>query len=578
MNSLNQYELFKRYTDDNRKPFNHKLVERSDDENINAIIDIIKSSERDRFFTLKVKNWYVLKDPIEIYNKLYQYEQNIIDRSKKKDKDKDIINPMDYIYIKDSIINLLVVEYYIKVRDEEDTLEVLIKVPRYVDKYYFKLSGNYYIPLYQIVDGSTYNNTNKTNRKVDMVTDKSLLPIPVFRYINKLITIDGEEKEVSYFVSNAFDKPISVFKFILTKYGLIETLEKSCLSGSIFLSDIEPENRNNIYVFKKNNIYVCTPKVLFDNDMTVQSLVYTIIMNINKDGLNTNILYSKTFWLRAGGAELNDETEERGYKLIESVESLYDIATYKTLRLPEEKKRDVYDVLLWLIREYVGLMKKDNLNVRLKRIRISEYIASYYGTKLTYAIHRISNMGKRIKIGTIKKYINIKPNFLINQLTKSNLVKYIDVVDDSDSFQALSYTFKGTQGIGEKKTNAISKKQKRLHPTSMYILDSSTSNKSDPGMSGMLCPYVDIYDNGYFSDYEEPNSWDEEFNKLFQSYKESLNLKEKIKLLDKLSIKHDIDDIDMIIAEENIEKSKYIIDYCSNVTSGELIEAIIIDL
>lgn len=576
-NEFNQFSLLKQYTDENRKPFNKKLIERNDDDNINALIDIIKSCERDKFFTIKLNNWYVIKDPIKIYEKLYQYEQNIINSKK---KDKDSVNPMDYIYIKDSIINLLVVEYYIKVKDEEDTLEVLIKVPKYIDKYYFKLNGNYYIPLYQIVDGSTYNNTSKSKRKVDTVTDKSLIPIPVYKYINKLNTVDGEELDVVYYVSNTFDKhrAISIFKFILTKFGFIGTLEKSNLSGAIYMTDILPEDRKDIYVFNKNNIYICTPKVLFDNDYTLQSLVYTIIMSINKSDVTLEDLYSNKFWLCSGGLELNDFSEERGNKLIESIESLYDILTYKTLRLPEDKKKDVYDVLLWLIREFHSLMLKDNLNIQIKRLRISEYIASFYGAKLTKGIHLLSNAGKKIKVNTIKKHINIKPNFLITQLTRTNLVKYINVVDDSDSFQALSYTFKGVQGIGENKMNAISESQKRLHPTSMFILDSSTSNKSDPGMSGMLCPYAEIYDNGYFSDYQEPNSWDNTFGELFQSYKESLNLKEKVKLLDSLNINHNITNEDLMIAEDNIEKDRQLIEYCSNADNGELFEAIAIDL
>ena len=38
--------------------------------------------------------------------------------------------------MKDSDINLLIVDYYLKIRDEEDTMRVYIMIPKIVDKYY----------------------------------------------------------------------------------------------------------------------------------------------------------------------------------------------------------------------------------------------------------------------------------------------------------------------------------------------------------------------------------------------------------------------------------------------------------
>ena len=448
-------------------------------------------------------------------------------------------------------------------------------VPKYVNKYYFKIYGNYYIPLYQIVDGSTYNNTGSSNRKADVVSGKPILmAMKVFKYQYVMTTISNEEVKANVFVSNVFGKSISIFKFILTKYGLLETLSVSGLSGFINITETEPEDKENLYIFTKNDIFISVPKILFDSDDTLQSLVFTIYASIIKNTKVTD-LFSHSFWLCSGGSEINAFTEERGLKLIESIEGIYDDITKSVLRLDERNKSDVYRYMLWMIKNFQSLMIKDNLDVRLKRIRISEYIASFYGVKLSTAIHQISDLGKRAKTQTIKRRINIKPNYLLTQLNRCSLVKYINVVDDSDTTQALCYTFKGNQGIGEKKSSTVSEAQKRLHPSSMYILDPSTSNKSEPGMSGMLCPYANVYEHGYLSEYEEPDNWDDVFGKLTQSYKELLGLREAIKFKDRLGIERaDTEQIDML--NQSINTVSHILNTAINAeNNSELIEAII---
>ena len=60
-----------------------------------------------------------------------------------------------------------------------------------------------------------------------------------------------------------------------------------------------------------------------------------------------------------------------------------------------------------------------------------------------------------------------------------------------------------------------------------------SSSASDPGMSGMICPLTKLYDKS-FSDYEEPNTWEEQFSKLMDEYhkvsgkKQMLDFKESV--------------------------------------------------
>ena len=58
-----------------------------------------------------------------------------------------------------------------KDRNAEDFIDVIIAVPRVVDKYYFDINGIMRSTLFQIVDGSTYNN-GTSNAKVPSITLK----------------------------------------------------------------------------------------------------------------------------------------------------------------------------------------------------------------------------------------------------------------------------------------------------------------------------------------------------------------------------------------------------------------------
>jgi hypothetical protein len=58
----------------------------------------------------------------------------------------------------------------------------------------------------------------------------------------------------------------------------------------------------------------------------------------------------------------------------------------------------------------------------------------------------------------------------------------------------------------------------------MGVLDPDASSPSDPGVNGSLTPFTTIYDNGYFSNEQEPLTWETEFNKLYNEYKQTRDL------------------------------------------------------
>ena len=210
---MNQAQFMRQFNETHRELFNPVLFERNNDDTIDVIHKILLSCEADKYYTLKLIKFDVITNYEEIYNTLRAHEES---RRRKNSKAE---NTYDFINIKDTDIILIKVVWFIRhngierietdegtkeVIDPQKNLEVLIALPRYVKNYYFRLSGNYYNTTYQIVDGSTYNNANARQSKVDTNTLKTnFSPIRIFRSFRDLVDINSKEtlKTVEYNVA-----------------------------------------------------------------------------------------------------------------------------------------------------------------------------------------------------------------------------------------------------------------------------------------------------------------------------------------------------------------------------------------
>ena len=241
-----QSEFIRQFNDRNREEFNPKLFERDNLEIINKVSDVILSCERDKYFTLKVLSIRSIMDYEEIYDTLRSHEES---RKKKGQKD----NIYDYINLKDSDIMLLEIKYLVRkngiermkiggkevnVQNPEQVLQVLIALPRFVNKYYFRLSGNYYSSTVQVVDGSTYNNSTTNNSKCDSVTLKTLfMSVRIFRMFREAIELNSKDeylyynRGVSYYNRNKYTNAIADFKQCINVPNCSEDLKDKAING-----------------------------------------------------------------------------------------------------------------------------------------------------------------------------------------------------------------------------------------------------------------------------------------------------------------------------------------------------------
>ena len=539
---MNQREMIAQIVKETRPKFNEVFFTRDEDEIITELMNVIYSCEREnQYFTIKVDSYRVVDDYDEINYILYNYYEDLT-KNKAKSKKRD--NQYGYINLNDSAIRLLIVRYYLKDRNDEDYLDVIIAVPRVVDKYYFKINGIMRSTLFQIVDGSTYNN-GTSNAKVPSITLRIIfMAVRVTRYFNSLLTTDGDDLKLTLYYSRIFNKGVPAAKYIFAKFGFYGALRFMGLEGAIYLTETDPNNLE-MYTFKiHDGAYLSTPKYLLDRNQMLQSVVVTLCGAI-VPGVAFQEYFTENYWVRSLGADFSGggnerlaavydeddnvtpDTLEKGYSILDSFESIYDISTRESIRLPLEDKETTYHVIRWIMREFNALRIKDNLDLGCKRIRFAEYIASLYAFKIARGIYRVSDMNKKASIVSLKKAIRTDPNYLLVAITKSKMVTYRNMVSDLDAMQALKYTYKGVSGLGEGSNQSIPMIYRSIHPSHIGKVDLDSSSDGNPGITGTLCPYAPIYD-GFFCDYEEPNSWETEFLATMDEYKKATNLKEAL--------------------------------------------------
>lgn len=554
-----------KFNDQHREKFNDFWFTRNDDDIIEGMKQVILSCERDKYFIIKVIGFEVIKDYEEIQKILYNYY------SMKTKNGKKVSNEYDYITLRDSDIMLLKVRYYIKLNipeskiridpktgeleKSEGELEVLIILPIYVNKYYFRILGNYYNPIFQIVDGSTYNNST-SNSKVQSITLKTqFMPIKVYKEAYDIMDIvDGTVHRCVLFTSYIFNKKTDSIKFILGRYGLYGAEEMLELNG-IYTSkgDASPMDPNVFYNFTDphHKIIVSVIKRLFDRDNVTQSFVYTILKSVKKLE-NFDDIYDPRYWNRMLGADFQSATLDKGIPVLDSFESIYDIRTKQSIKLPPEDKEDSYCILRWMMREFSFLKARDNMDISTKHPRqADEYLPAIYAMKISRGLYRISDKGKNVTFKDVVRVLDTPPNYILKNINAANLVDYVDLVNDNDAELAISYTYKGISGLGDQGSGtAVPIVYRFVHPSQLGRVDLDASSSSDPGLSGLICPMAKI-NNGSFTNYKEPNGWKQFYLETMSELRSLYGMQQAIDLKKRCGLSYDYVKEDMV--RETIE-------------------------
>ena len=527
IDKFNYRKFLADYIDKTTEPFNPEIIEKKDEDIIYHLRNVIYSIEREKpgAYSIKVQAFNVIDD--------YRQIQNLLHRLEAPDKRRDnrvSINVYDYIQMKDSAIRLVEVEYLLTCGETKEVFVNYIAVPRLVDKYYFKISGNYYSSMYQIVE-STYNNAGNNKQEMVSIRPPMQMKISIYKKINFILDIHKNKVKCTAYNSSISIKNLAL-KYILAKFGMVGAFQYMGVTDGIFVSNT-PVESEDFYCFEKNGIYISSPIYMYDNCEVIQSFIFTILSCIEKDVTMVDI-FNWDFWLvKLAGDNIKPNKKKRNNKKVDhksrgesilfSFENLYDISTKEDLKLPIEEKSDMYAILRWMLFQFNSLKMKDNTDLTMKRIRWGQYIAAEYAQGLVYKIFSISN-DRTVTVDKLRRVLSLDYMYLIKRLKSNNLLAYKNNVNDNDLILSLKYTFKGTSGIGDKKGSSVPTNLKFVKISHMGILDRDTSSNSDPGMSGLMCPYVTLYNGTHFSNKQEPSTWREELLSMKENYRQLYNV------------------------------------------------------
>lgn len=535
------------YVQNHVDDFNDQLFLRSDEAIIDQLEKIIISIQTHGLFTIKVKGFTVVDNYDDIQVILRKHYERVLKGSKKAADD----NRFNYIDLQESKIKLLIVHYETSYKNERENLDVIIEVPRVVNKFYFFLKGNYYSPMYQIVDASTYNNSSskKNSKKATITLKTNFQPIRITRFEVSVGDTDGNKYSFTSFSCFAFNKSVPAIVYLFAKYGVVKALENLGLSNYLFISSDNQSNEDICsFCSSKNDKIFINVNRYFMNNPIIQHAVVTLLNMINSS-MHFNDLYNTDIWIeRLGGGFVTQNKLQKGLTILKSFESTLDINIQEQIYLPWKYKKDMFVLLQWLLCEFNNLKMKDTMNITTKKVRCAEYIAAIYAKKLTTNIHRLSNKGKKINLKEIERTINIKPDWLIVEITKSQLVGFRNIVNDMDAFLATKFTYKGISGVGDTNgsngSRSIPNQFRLLDISNMGILDPDASSPSDPGVNGSIIPFLKLNTNGYLSDTKEPITYEQELKELSDEYKKIKGLREVIEF------KHNVLDDNNVTTED----------------------------
>ena len=391
--------------------------------------------------------------------------------------------------INDSRLSLITFYFTIRFKDEVQQIKMPIFIPKLIDGYYFILNGNRYYAVLQIVDSSTYNTR-------DSVILKSLL-MPIILKSEKLEFEDvlGNTYNIKTYLLNLFKKKTNFLYYFFASFGYDGTLDYFGYKDDveiIQLTDDYTVEENELVFPLSKSYYLRADKAKFESDKVFQSIVACLIGVFSKK-TQINKKDDIEYWkIKLGQAFTTNSNSQlaKAESVLVSFKRLLDDRTRKNLRIEEKDKEDIYALIKWMIANFDDLLRMDNLSLDNKRMRLGEYLVNGFNRRVSTNTYRILN-SKTLTMQKIVAAFNIPPGIILNELQTSELMRYSNAVNDMDLFTAAcKYSNRGPSSLGEGSKKTVSSIYRSIHISHIGRLSLSSCSASDPGMSGVISPFI----------------------------------------------------------------------------------------
>lgn len=446
------------YKNKNIERFNIGLINREQDKDlISHLVDVFNSLNVVEY--VEFLGYDYVEDANQIDMSVYTEFNN---RDKKaKDKDDKFIN------LHESRVGELRARFRFTCKGETSIEEKKFLIP-IVDEYgYYTINGKKFFLIYQMVDSSTYT-------RGQTVVLKSLLPVNLNRENEVIIDTENVHYDVEKFSVLVFNSKIDILYFYFAKFGANLTLNYLSLERIVRFTEDKEDIENNIYFSVRANLFIEVNKKFFKDFDYVRNMVASILATMT-NRTTMEDLDNPVYWVeRLGSLRAGAKPHtyyEKGKTTQVSFERMIDIGTQQILKLSVVNKSDTYSVMRWMMQNFTSLRKKDDMDLKNKRLRCNEYIAGFVTAEFSKRVNRIIKYKNRVDLKKVRGIISMPGDVIINKLHTSGLFRSNEAVNDMDFFTKLKYTSKGPNSLGNAGGNSIAVKYRGTHPSFIGNID-----------------------------------------------------------------------------------------------------------
>jgi hypothetical protein len=478
------FSLIKGYGDDNPERFSDELIYLKRDDNVLMYMNDIASA-------------------LEVVTGITFLGGSInTDESQLKTRGTD---NEKYIPIEESRLDAITLKFKIEgmhdKKMKEEIIEKTFLFPKLVNNHYFILNGSRYYPIFQIIDSSTYHTATRLTLKT------LLMPIVLQKVPMSFVSNDGEEYVGKCLQLDLFKHKTNVFSYYFAKFGATETLKYFGFSDEemqfTYLQGNEELEGWSFFVLKSDGLSLAVRTDLLEGHvLDIVTCIVQIFGGINVKHENIDDL---EFWGKKLGSIFTKNTNnqtEKGEKILISFERILDNRTKTVLRVCDEDKSDSFSMCRYMIRNFDKLCKMDNMSLVNKRLRVNEYLLHPLLIKFSQSTYRLLN-SKQITFNALKSiFKTISPGFIVKKLIQNELLRYHNAVNGIDLFTAaMKFSSRGPQSLSDG-GKTVSMKYRGLHPSYMGRLSLTATSASDPGLTGVMVPFMKT-DGFYFTSAED---------------------------------------------------------------------------
>ena len=423
-----------------------------------------------------------------------------------------------YIDLSDSRLIQATLKFHIKSYSainpsemEEEDITIPLFFPKIVDNFYYQISGAKYYSILQILDKGIYT----TNKSLALKT--LLMPI---NFKSEEISVKScKDSSVSYrniIKVDLFKKQINILNYYVAKFGFNEALKyfgydyTTCMvqhseydtrkdEAGIEWYDLGAKGKNR-YGFVSDKFQEEWQQTFLSNLINfIQSNKVTTQDILDDNSSRWNKILGKSF--TSTNVHL---MEDKAKSILCSLERILDNRTKKNLvHIADHDKEDSYAIMRWMFVFFKELSNEENMDLKNKRLRLSEYLVYPLIRKFSDSTYRMLTLVKRINIGSLKTiFSNISPDFCIKKLITSKMLRYSSSVNSFDMFIALKASQTGPQGLANAPGSELPVKYRGHHESYIGRVGMNACSAGDPGMTMTLTPFVKT-DGFFFSTEKE---------------------------------------------------------------------------